>query len=292
MKKIFFLFLPIILLLVNLPTRAQGVSPISKDANLSLFSGYFAKQQNANNKGYWYGAYGDMPLIKSQENDWNLGLYGLYAKSVWMDNLAPYRASTDAVSLGLNTGYYNEYFSYRHTMYLGFSLGYKYLQEVGEVDKLDYKSRSVQQDHGLAGSVNFNLLKYSGYHERLFPRLQVIFTAEKYFKTIKVLNENETVNIKTVPWQKDYYEVMLKQSIADIPTSYTSAVFIQPKIGVQYSHYMAGDPDSYGLLLELSLHKEHQDDFLSVSVMQKWNSSGDAIYIAMISMNLMKFTNK
>jgi hypothetical protein len=285
MKTKFLLFLPIFISTI-LMGHAQSVSPISRDANISLFSGYFAKKQNTNNNGYWYGAYSDIPIHKSASQAWNISLYGLYAKSNWIDNLAPYTSNTDAFSLGINTGYYDEYFSYIHTIYLGFSLGYKYLQEIGETNKPNYMSESIKQDHGIMGSVNFNLLKYSGYHEYLFPRLQLIFTAEKYFNSLKVLNENNSGNVKINHWNKNYYEIILKQSIVDIPLSYMQTMFLQPKLGFQYGQ--STDNTVYAAILECSLHREYKDDFLSVSIIQKWNSSGDIFYIAMINLNLLK----
>jgi len=70
------------------------------------------------------------------------------------------------------------------------------------------------------------------------------------------------------------------------------SVFLQPKVGGMYSHYMAGNPDSYALILELSLHREYQDDFLSLSVMQKWNSDGGEYLFAMINLNILKLINR
>lgn len=272
--------------------RAQNVSSISKDANLSLFSGYFAKKQNTNNNGYWSGLYGDLPLIKSADNAWNIGLYGLYVRSAWQDNMTQYSSTSDAFALGINTGYYNEFLSYTHSLYLGLSLGYKHVQEIGQVDKIDYLSESIQRNHLLTGSINFNLIKYSGYHENLLPRLQLIVNVEKSLKALKVLSENNNPNIKVPAWNQNYYEIMLKESIYDLPLNYSGTVFLQPKVGGMYSHYTTGNPDAYSLILEISLHREYQDDFLSLSVMQKWNPNSGEYLFAMINLNLLKLIKK
>ncbi|MCF7860215.1 hypothetical protein K9M09_01175 [Patescibacteria group bacterium] len=290
MKK--YVFFLVLLMLISVIPRAQNVSPISRDANLSLFAGYFAKKQNVNNNGYWIGAYGDVPLRKSVNRAWNIGLYGLYVQSVWQDNLSQYSSKSDAFAIGMNTGYYNEFFSYTHTLYLGFALGYKHVQEIGRVDKKNYFSEGIQQDHLLAGSINFNLMKYSGYHERFLPRLQIIVSAEKSLNALKVLSENDAPNVRVDAWNRNYYEATAKQSIYDIPLSYSGSVFLQPKVAGVYSHYLAGDPDAYGLILEISFHRDYQDDFLSLSVMQKWNSNGGEYLFAMLNLNLLKIINK
>ncbi len=267
---------------------AQSPTPISRQANLSVFSGYFAKRQNTNNNGHWLGVYGDIPLYRSPAENWNVSLYGLYVQSQWTDNLGPYSAKTRDFAAGLSTGYYSEFFSFTHAFYGALALGYKNSRETGEVKKKKYNSLGKQRDHLLTGSLNLNLIKYSGFRPRLLPRTQLVFSWQTPLNAEKTLSANgEPANIVNT-WNKGYQEIALKQSLVDIPLGYAQNYFLQPKIGYQYSHYQAGvNKNAHAPLFELALHKDGQDDFFTVTVMQKFNGQSDNFFIY-CSINLLK----
>lgn len=280
-----FLFLAVMVL--PLALLAQSV-PISRNANLSVFTGYFAKRQNTNNNGYWVGAYGDLPLYRSSRENFNFGIWGLYAHSKWTDNLAQYSAVINDYALGFNGGYYDEFFSFAHAFYGGIAIGYKYSSEIGQVEKRDYTSIGQQRDHILTGNINLNLLKSSGYHPRFLPRTQLIFSGQISLNAQKVLSENDKPEREVDCWNKNYYEITLKQSIVDISLNRLESVFLQPKIGVQYSHYVAGDPDVYSYFAEIAFHKVGADDFLSLTFSQKFYPGTKDLLFIMLNLNILK----
>jgi len=281
------IFLLLLAFLLPLATKAQAPISISRHANLSIFSGYYAKRQNAHNNGYWIGAYGDLPIYRSLSERWNLGFWGLYVHSKWTDNLNCYTSSSNDFAVGLNTGYYEELFSNTHSFFAGLAIGYKNSRETGKVEKKKYFSSSQQLDHSLVANLNLNLMKVSGYHPRLFPRTQLTLSCQLSFDSQKDLSENGLTNIEVEPWNKGNYEAMLKQSIVDIPLNSSESFFLQPKIGMQYSHYLAGDPNAYVWTVELAWHKIAADDFLSLSLMQKFYPGKDYLFL-MVNINILK----
>ncbi len=287
--KLMILFLAMIILPLIMP--AQTPTPIGRHANLSLFSGYFAKRQNTNNNGYWLGAYGDLPFFRSQNEKFNFGLWGLYAHSKWGDNLAQYDATTNDFAFGLNGGYYSEYLSPFHAFYIGAGIGCKYSNEIGKVEKKKYFSEGKQEDFALVGNINLNLLKSSGYHPRLFPRTQLVISGQMSLSAKKNLSENGKADTIADAWKKNYAEITLKQSLVDIPLNYSGSVFLQPKLGVQYDHFQAGDPYAYAYLVEIAFHKESADDFLSLVFMQKFYPGDKDYLFVMLNINILKLIN-
>ncbi len=280
----------IILLLAALPLLmlAQSPSTIGRNANLSIFAGYYAQRQNSNSNGNWIGVYGDVPLYRSASESWNFGIWGLYAKSKWTNNLGPYTSTSNDFALGFNGGYYSEFFSYKHNFYSGLAIGYKRSKEIGIVEKRHYQSEGHQTDDMIVGNINLNLMKYSGYRPHLLPRTQLILIGQSSLHASKVLSENDSLFKTISPWDKGYVELIFKQSIFDIPLGYAQSYFLQPKVGAQYSRYQAGDPNAYAYLVELSLHKAYTDDLLSITFMQKFSPGKDYLFI-MLNVNLLKF---
>lgn len=283
----------ILLMTLSLATLAQSPQPMSRFANLSLFTGYFAKQQNSNENGSWLGAYGDIPLYRSPSERWNISLWGVYSKSEWTNNMAPYKSHSQDIALGLSTGYYNEFFSYKHSLYSGFAVGYKNSQENGEVQKRSYHAVSSQRDDFLVGSMNLNLIKFSGYHYYLLPRMQLIVNGQKSLQAKKTWQENDKPDTLVQAWNKGFIETTLKLSLVDIPVNQRQSVFLQPKIGGQFSHYFDGqDRNAYGPLIELALHKAGNDDFLSLTLMHKHQGEGNDYLFVMLNANLLKIFQK
>lgn len=288
MKNILKVLALVVIMILPLAIRAQSPTPIGRNSNLTIFSGYFAKRQNTNNNGYWVGAYGDFPVYRSTAESWNLGFWGLYVHSQWIDNLNCYKSNTNDLAIGFNGGYYGEFFSNIHSFYGGFALGYKYSREIGKVEKKKYYSDSQQDDQALVANINLNLMKVSGYRPKLFPRSQLILSCQIPFSANKNISENGVTSFTVDPWNKSYYEATLKQSLVDIPLNYLQSVFLQPKIGIQYSHYEAGDPNAYAWSVELAFHKAAADDFLSLSLMQKFYPGQKDYIFLMINLNLLK----
>lgn len=284
MKKIIASFL-LFFLLGN--SWAQGPSPIGKDANIVGYAGYFAKRQNTNNNGNWLGVYADLPLFKSTMGDVNLGLWTNYSHSYWTDNLAQYESKSQDFSLGLLTGYYGENFSYTHSFFGGLALGYKHSKETGVTDTKKYGSTGIQKDDLLVGTINLNLIKYSGFRMYLLPRTQLVFNFQTSLSSFKELSENEQKFRQVEAWDKASLDISLKQSIVDIALGYEYSTFLQPKVGIQYFHYTAGERDVFGTILEISLHHVYRDDFLSIIWMQKFHAKHD-LGIFMVSLNLLK----
>ena len=283
------LCLMIILLSGAIIASAQSPTPIGRHSNLSIFSGYFAKQQNSNNNGSWIGVYGDIPLYRSLSEEWNISAWGVYTRSEWTNNMAPYSSKTQDFSLGLSTGKYEEFLSYTHSFYGGLAVGYKHSKEIGRVEKKKYSSESQQRDHLLVGNLNLNLMKYSGYHPYFLPRTQLVISGQYALDAQKTLSENGKPALPNKPWNKSFLEITLKQSLWDIPLGMNQNVFLQPKIGGQFSRYFDGEErNSYGPLIELALHKASNDDFLSLTLMHKHQGRGNDYLFIMLSLNLLK----
>ncbi len=271
---------------------AQTPNPIGRHSNLSVFSGYFAKQQNSNNNGSWIGIYGDLPLYRSLSEEWNVSAWGVYSASEWTNNMAPYVSKTQDFSLGLSTGKYEEFFSYTHSFYGGLAVGYKHSKEIGRVEKKKYSSEGIQKDHLLVGNLNLNLMKYSGYHPYLFPRTQLVLSGQYALDAQKTLSENGQSALPNKPWNKGFLETTLKQSLWDIPLGMNQNTFLQPKIGGQFSRYFDGEErNSYGPIIEMSLHKAGNDDFLSLTLMHKHQGQGNDYLFIMLNLNLLKLKN-
>lgn len=281
MRKIIFL-----IFILPLGVSGQSPNPIGKNANLSLFAGYFCKQQNINANGNYWGLYGDLPIWQSPSQLIKINSWAVFSRSSWEDNLSTYQSTTNEVAGGFSAGYYDEFFSLRHSFYGSMSLGYKNAGETGEVSKKNYSQSSHQTDQLLVGGFNFNLMKYSGYTPELLPRTQVVIAWQLPLSAEKTVIENGRQMGQVAPWEKGTREIQIKQSVYDIALDYGHEIFLQPKVGVQYFHYSAGNPDAYSYIIELSLHKASIDDFLSFSLAHKCYP-GEDYFLIMMNINLL-----
>lgn len=282
------IFLMLFLALLYLDIRAQTI-PIymSTDANISVFAGYFAKRQNTNENGNWLGAYADIPLVKSWDGGWNLGVWANYASSTWQSNLQRYSARNQDISLGLQGGHYSENFSYTHSFYGGLVIGYKHSSDKGFTQSKKYEAESVQTDHLISANLNLNIIKYSGFRQYFLPRTQLTISGQIAMNSYRKLKEQDKEWKEVLPWNKAMLETTLKQSVADIPLDYDYTLFLQPKVGVNYNYYHGDKSTPYSFLIELAMHRIAKDDFLSLVWMQKFYPDHD-LGIFMISINVLK----
>jgi len=128
MKKRIIMFLFFVFWVASISAQ----NSISRNANVSLFGGYLAKQQNINNNAYYYGCYADYPLVKGTK--YNLGVWGVASSSTFNENLTLHKALTKDLAAGLNSGVYLEGNGIT-SFYGGLAVGYKYSQETGKVKK-------------------------------------------------------------------------------------------------------------------------------------------------------------
>lgn len=282
MKKI-----TIFLFFVFWVASVSAQNSISRNANLSLFSGYLAKRQNINNYAYYYGAYADYPLFKGTK--YNFGVWGVYSSSTFNENLTLYKALTKELAGGFNGGLYLEG-SGITSFYGGLAVGYKYSREIGEVNKTKYFSKSRQSDQMIVSNLNLNLFRNIS---NWFPRTQLIISGQKPFSSEKFLSENGKPDSIVAEWNKGFYEAYLKQSIVDIPLNLSGELLLEPKLGLAYHHYDAGFPEAISLIGEIALKRLSSDDFLTLSCQYKSYPGKNTNYIVYgISVNILRLLEK
>ncbi len=256
---------------------AKAQNDFRNRMNVSLFGGYFAEQQNANNNGNYYGAYLDYQALKTWDG-WSLGPYLIYNRSGFEKNLIPYSANSTEMGGGLTLGYYSEYFTSSYAMFTGLNLGYKHCEESGESLVLHGPKKGhylgKQTDHMLTGSINSNLLKTWGRWPKLFPRTQLILGFQIPLRSEKKAYWNETLIPDSTykPWNKTFYDAFLKQSIAD--WAWGKDLYCSPKLVAYYSYSggnSVGDRSLYAIGAEISWHKPGKDDWLALNLLYKFN---------------------
>jgi len=285
MKKLIGLCL---IALIAISVRGQTTTGISRDANLTLFSGYDLKQQNISNNGYYDGVYADCPIFKNDRV--NFGAWGVYDKSSFQDNMSLYKSITTEYAGGLNTGlYFAPGLGSLYSFYGGLAVGYKYSQQTGNVVKRTYNSEGLQTDQMLLSNLNLNLFKDA----RWFPRTQLITSWQKPFDAKKTLSENSKPIVIVPAWKNGYYEAIFKESLVDIPLNLSGELLLEPKLGISYCHYDEGLPESRSLIFEIALKKLFHDDFLTVSVQYKdYPGQKTDYFVYGISVNVLKLIQK
>lgn len=188
------------------------------------------------------------------------------------------------MALGLNTGLSLSRASI-YSFYGGLAVGYKNIRDVGSVSRKKYRSEGIQTDQLVVANINLNLFKDA----RWLPRTQLVFDLQKPFSSEKTLSENGNANIRADSWEKGYYVATLKQSLVDIPLNLSGDLLLQPKVGVAYSRYDAGYPESYAIIGEISLKNLFQDDMISLQCQYKKYPGKNADYIVYgISINVIR----
>lgn len=268
-------------------TSVSAQNSISRNANVSLFGGYLAKQQNINEYAYYYGAYADYPFFKGEK--FNLGVYGVYSQSTFNQNLTLNISTTQEIAGGLNSGVYSEG-NGSNSFYVGLALGYKYAKEIGRVNKTNYYSKNAQSDKMIVGNLNINLFRNNS---SWLTRTQAIVSGQIPFNSRKIMSDNGSPDSLVSVWNKNFQEVYLKQSIVDIPLNLSGELLLEPKIGAAYHHYDAGFSNAISLIGEISLKKLFSDDFLVVTCQYKIYPGKDTNYIVFsASVNILRLIEK
>ena len=273
-------------------TSVSAQNSISRNANVSLFGGYLARQQNINEYAYYYGAYADCPIVKwtnFNETEFNIGFYGVYSQSTFNQNLTLNISTTQEIAGGLNSGVYSEG-NGSSSFYGGLALGYKYAKEIGRVNKTNYYSKNTQSDKMIVGNLNMNRFRNNS---SWFTRTQAIVSGQMSLNSDKILSENGSPDSLVRIWNKDFQEVYLKQSIVDIPLNLSGELLLEPKIGAAYHHYDSGFSSAISLIGEISLKKLFSDDLLSVTFQYKMYPVKKTDYVIIsASVNILRLIEK
>lgn len=240
--------------------------------NISLFTGGYFAEQNANNRGYWYGIYAEYMPIKTT-GGFNLGFAGVASQVGFKSNdtLNYYEGSSTDFGFGLAGGKYSEFFTNTYSSYLGFNLMVKASQDIGEgysvgEDGKLGKYSMQQKDVLLTGEINLNLLKTFGYRKNLFPRTQLRLTFQEPLNSGKSSFWNDRPIRESSLWNKAAYSAELKQSITQIGRF---DLLLEPKIWLGYYHYKGDGSNWMAIGPELALKKRGWDDFLSLYFLVK-----------------------
>lgn len=287
MKKIILLWLVVV---STMSAEAQAPVSIGRTANISLFSGYIQKHENINCNADYYGIYADYPIFTSKlsAKELNFGAWGVYDVSSFRDNMSRYKNSSSEIAGGLNTGLYFSSTSIK-SYYTGLAVGYKNSQETGVIDKKNYYSESVQSDQMIVVYLNFNQYRDA----RWLTRMQFMTNWQYVFNSSKTVSENHNASIVIDPWNKGYYEFILKQSLVGIPLNLSADRLLEPKLGIAYHRYMAGYPEAISLIGELSLKKLFADDFMSLTFQYKKYPGKKIDYFCYgISLNVLRLIEK
>ena len=271
MKK---LILFVVLLCGSLAASAQYYAMFKDRWNIVGYGGYFFNQQNINENGKYGGVYADYYFLKTLTG-FNLGIS---ANATWLgftQNLSKYDGKGVEVGSRIVAGYFSEYFSYTHQAFFGVSAGIKYGRDEGE-STLGGKFNMMQEDWSFFGSLDADFLKAWGKHENLFPRSQLILNFQAPFRSNREALWDEKPIVSEI-WGKGYYEVIFKQTIVSWPWS--NSFNCDFKLTGLYHHERHGTFDSFGGGIEVALHKKYKDDFITISLSDRYNgySTGNTI---------------
>ena len=122
-----------------------------------------------------------------------------------------------------------------------------------------------QEDWLLSTELNFNLLKYHGWREQLFPRTQLRLVAQTPLKSKRESFWNDEPILNSALWNKASYSAELKQSL--FRTGYNNQ--FEPKIYTGYYYYRGDKSHWLAIGPELALHKPGKDDFLAIYFLVK-----------------------
>lgn len=255
-----------VLLWSSLAVSAQYYEMFKDRWNVVGYGGYFMKQQNTNENGKYGGIYADYYFLKTLSG-FSLGISG---NATWMgftQNLSKYEGKGVEVGSRVVFGYFDQYLSYTHQAFFGLSAGIKYSHDegTGKVGGIYYMS---QEDYLFYGSLDIDLLKAWGKHENLLPRTQLIINFQTPFRSDRAALWNDKPIVSEI-WGKGYYEALLKQSIVSWPWS--SDLKCDFKVTGLYHHERHGAFDSFGGGIEVSLHRQYKDDFLTVGLSDRYN---------------------
>jgi hypothetical protein len=261
MKKSLFLLALITLIVVG-PVLGQ----FRERVNLSLFAGGYAAQQNANNRGSWYGMYIDYMPVKT-ETGWLFGFCAVADRVYFKSNttLSRYDGSSDEIGGGLAGGKWSEFLTQKYSGYFGANLMIKNVRDEGTGKSVQQDGKlgvytMNQEDLLLSGELNINLLKAFGVR-KIFPRSQLKLTGQTSLKSEKTSFWNNSPIKESMIWNKAAYGAEFKQSITNIGRGNT---LVEPKIMVGFHDYVGDNSRWISVGPEIALKKAGWDDFLSV----------------------------
>ncbi len=261
----------LLLFLAVIPLLGQGEGrAFQEKINLSIFGGIWSKQTNTNNNGWNIGAYADYLPYKSSNGRWTGGIYSVYNHSNFKDNLSKYDAKIEEYGLGLTGGYYYEGFSTRKFLFLGFSLGWKHAQDKGSSQNRWGKYEATDEVELITSNINFNLISR---FDVLLPRTQILISLQAPLSSNKKAYW-EGKEITSESWDRTYGEVLLKQSIINLGLN--TNLYLSPKLIAAFAYSKGDNSRSYSIGVDLSLHKQYKDDFLSVYCLYKIGKDVDA----------------
>ncbi len=275
----------IFLILMIVSTTLWAQSSFQDQVNVVMFSGYHLRQENINNNGYWLGTYIDYSPYKTR--NWNIGVYVLYSKSKFQDNILQYNGRIEEYTLGLISGYYS-HFSIKNQIFIGFSLGYNHVIDHGNSHNLfGNVYEGEQKDQLISTNINLNFL----HNSTTFSRTQLLLFWKKPIKSTKKATWNQAP-IEGSVWDKTYIEILGKETFLDFDIGRN--IFSAAKVITIYSYSKGNKENNYGGGMEISLHHKYQDDFISLYGLYKLsNISKRQEFVYGINCNLINiFFNK
>jgi hypothetical protein len=256
----------LMLLFLCLATSANA-QQFRDQANLSLFAGGYAAQQNSNDNGTWYGLYVEYMPIKTK-SEWRFGLCGVASQVQFNSNdtKSNYNGSSSDFGGGIAIGKYVEYLNFSKSAYVGANVMIKQSQDIGngesyQEDKTLGKYDMNQKDLMISWEININLLKISGNNEKLFTRSQLRIFSQEPLKSNRDAFWNNSPIKESAVWNKASIGAEFKQSIYQIGQNQT---ILDPKLVIGYNYNNGGKSNWVYGGFELALKKQGQDDFLSI----------------------------
>lgn len=282
MKKI--LMILWLVVMVTIPFLGQTTTPIKKASDpifidLVVYGGISAQPENLMAHGFYDGVFVDYILLKSTNQKWTYGPYGMLNQSRFTDNVERYTGKSFNVTLGNTMGYYDPSFSQSYESFVGFNVGIMYGLNKGASSSNLGNYRSQQEDVFVCGSLNFNLLNKQG---NLFSRFQVQLGFQKPLLTKSEAYWNNK-QLGGGAWDMSYYEGMVKQSLIDW---YVCGPYIGPKIIGTYSYSAGNKKSEYGVGTEMSIHQKGAEDFVSIYYLYKWSNRDKDIFSFGVSVNV------
>lgn len=267
--------LAIAALLLSVLAFGQETRPFAEfrgRTTLSAFAGGYVAQQNAYNKGNWYGLYADYLPLRFMPTEYEHLLFGLSALAsrneyVGNDTRSRYQSESTEFGLGLATGFYTYRLTPSSAFYLGANALLKQRQEIGLGNEAGVVGRYLAREDNLlfSGELNFNILKTYESGRKDWPRTQLRLVYQKALKSQKDAFWNESELQDEALWNRTAYMAEGKQSLY----RFGKRNHLEPKLVAGY-HYYAGDK-SHWLIVgpEIALRKLNWDDYLNVSFLVK-----------------------
>jgi hypothetical protein len=243
------------IVVATVSTFAQNT--IFRNPNIVPYGGTVINQNNTNEYTNYYGVYADVPVLKNWK--FNLGVWGVYNIAKYKENLSQYNSTTNDATIGLNGGIYLRGTS-KYSLYLGIAVGYQFSNGTDSTITSGYKAWGKKSDGLLRLNTNINLFKEG----TTLTRTQLTFLWQTVLNSKKTLIENNEPQKIVDSWNSGYYELLIKESLADIRMN-QSGLIAQPKIGVGIDHHDQGRPENYILLGELAFKGKQADDFFCIT---------------------------